>query len=188
MFLVSCYRNLHSLLVSGKSTFPLFRYSLVPNLTNCFVSISSLILVLFSLSPCLTLVIPYFIGQSLSPSHGKYSELLELGKKVAMHVAAAKPSYLDRTQIPMEAIEKEKGILTEQARAQGKTDAIIEKMMVGRMNKYYEDNCLLDQQYILAADDKVKVGQMIEKTSKAIGVPVVVDGFVHFVVGESHRE
>lgn len=105
-----------------------------------------------------------------------------------MHVAAAKPSYLDRTQIPMEAIEKEKGILTEQARAQGKTDAIIEKMMVGRMNKYYEDNCLLDQQYILAVDDKVKVGQMIEKTSKAIGVPVVVDGFVHFVVGESHRE
>ncbi len=76
----------------------------------------------------------------------------ELGKDIAMQVAAANPQYLDRTQVPASELEHEKEILTEQARNEGKPEKIIEKMVLGRINKYYKDVCLVDQEFIRDGD------------------------------------
>lgn len=76
----------------------------------------------------------------------------ELGKDVAMQVAAASPSYLDRTQVPEAELEHEKEVLAAEARNEGKPENIIEKMVLGRINKYYKEVCLLDQAYIRDGD------------------------------------
>ncbi|KAK9915866.1 hypothetical protein WJX75_005427 [Coccomyxa subellipsoidea] len=81
----------------------------------------------------------------------------ELGSKLAMHIVAARPLSLDRHSLPSEALEAEKAVLVEQARKSGKPANIIERMVAGRMHKFYEDSCLLDQKYVL--DETRKIGQ-----------------------------
>lgn len=76
----------------------------------------------------------------------------ELGKDIAMQVAAANPQYLDRTQVPEDVLNHEKEVLTEQAKNEGKPEKIIEKMVIGRLNKYYKEFCLVDQEYIKDSD------------------------------------
>ncbi|MDY6084721.1 MAG: translation elongation factor Ts [Dialister sp.] len=76
----------------------------------------------------------------------------ELGKNLAMQVAAANPSYLNRTEVPDSEIEHEKEVLAAEARNEGKPEQIIEKMVIGRINKYYKEVCLLDQEYIRDTD------------------------------------
>lgn len=79
----------------------------------------------------------------------------DVAKKVAMQVCASKPQYLDRTQISEETREHEKQILTQQALNEGKKPEIVEKMVIGRLNKYFEEICLVDQQFFLDPDKKV---------------------------------
>lgn len=100
----------------------------------------------------------------------------ELGKDVAMQVAAANPSYLDRTLVPAEELEHEKAVLSEQARNEGKPEQIIEKMVIGRINKYYKEVCLLDQDFIKDGDITVS------KLLKSKGAEVV--RFARFQLGE----
>lgn len=100
----------------------------------------------------------------------------ELGKDVAMQVAAANPSYLDRTQVPAAELEHEKEVLSEQARNEGKPENIIEKMVIGRINKYYKEVCLLDQEFIKDGD------LTISKLLKSKGAEVV--RFARFQLGE----
>lgn len=76
----------------------------------------------------------------------------ELGKDIAMQVAAANPSYLDRTQISQAEIDHEKEVLAVEARNEGKPENIIEKMVIGRINKYYKEVCLVDQEFIKDGD------------------------------------
>ena len=76
----------------------------------------------------------------------------ELGKDVAMQIAAANPQYLNRTEVPNSELEHEKEILTEQARNEGKPEKIIEKMVLGRINKFYKEVCLVDQEFIRDGD------------------------------------
>lgn len=76
----------------------------------------------------------------------------ELGKDIAMQVAAANPSYLDRTQVPSSELEHEKEVLAAEARNEGKPEKIIEKMVIGRINKYYKEVCLVDQEFIRDGD------------------------------------
>lgn len=76
----------------------------------------------------------------------------ELGKDIAMQVAAANPSYLDRTQVPRAEIDHEKEVLAVEARNEGKPENIIEKMVIGRINKYYKEVCLVDQEFIKDGD------------------------------------
>lgn len=76
----------------------------------------------------------------------------ELGKDIAMQVAAANPSYLDRTQISRDEIDHEKEVLAVEARNEGKPENIIEKMVIGRINKYYKEVCLVDQEFIKDGD------------------------------------
>jgi elongation factor Ts len=79
----------------------------------------------------------------------------EVAKDMAMHIAAQKPLYLDRTQVDQQTLEHEKHILTQQALAEGKPLNIVEKMIVGRLNKYLQDICLVDQGFVKDPDQKV---------------------------------
>lgn len=98
------------------------------------------------------------------------------GKQVAMHVAATSPASLSRDDLDPELLEREKQVLTEQARESGKPEEIIEKMIVGRINKYYAEVCLLEQTFVI--DGESKVG----KAAEAAGVDV--KAFARFGLGE----
>lgn len=83
----------------------------------------------------------------------------ELANKLAMHVVGALPKFLDASSVPEETLEAERQLLREQAARTGKPEAIIEKMVEGRLKKFYEEVCLLEQPYIM--DDKQKVNSSI---------------------------
>ena len=100
----------------------------------------------------------------------------ELGKNIAMQVAAANPSYLNRTEVPAAELEHEKEVLTEQARNEGKPESIIEKMILGRINKYYEEVCLVDQIYI--RDNKTSITKLLKANNAEIA------RFARFQLGE----
>ncbi len=115
-------------------------------------------------------------------SDGDTHQLDALGKQLAMHVAAASPQAISRDELDANDLEREKSILAEQARDSGKPDDIIEKMVEGRLRKYYEEVCLLEQTYVI--DGETKVGKAIEDASKEIGSTVALKGFVRFALGE----
>ena len=100
----------------------------------------------------------------------------ELGHDVAMHIAAANPGYLNREQVPTAELEHEKAVLTEQARNEGKPEKIIEKMVLGRIQKYYKEVCLVDQEFVKDPD------QTVGKLVAAAGASVTE--FTRFQLGE----
>jgi elongation factor Ts len=108
--------------------------------------------------------------------------LAGLGKQIAMHIAAAKPLSVSRDSLDPADVEKERNFLAEQARESGKPENIIEKMLEGRMRKFYEEVCLLDQTFVV--DGESKVGGVLEDAAKDAGSPVSVAGFRLFVLGE----
>lgn len=99
-----------------------------------------------------------------------------LAKDIAMHAAAANPKYIDRTQVPEEEVEHEKEVLKQQALNEGKPENIVEKMVVGRLNKFFEEICLVDQSFIKDPDQKVG------KYVAAKGAKVA--SFIRYEVGE----
>lgn len=109
-------------------------------------------------------------------------EFLVYSKDVAMHIAAMNPAYLKSDEVPADVLDKEKEILKNQAINEGKPEAIAEKMVIGRINKFYETNCLLDQKFV--KDDKITVGQYTEQTAKELGGSIEITGFVRFEKGE----
>jgi elongation factor Ts len=108
--------------------------------------------------------------------------LADLGKQLAMHVAAANPLYLDIPSVPPAALERERAVLREQARESGKPDAVAERMVEGRLRKFYEEVVLLEQ--IFVVDQESKIAKVIETAEKAAGAPIRVTGFVRFALGE----
>ena len=100
----------------------------------------------------------------------------ELGHDVAMHIAAANPGYLNREQVPTAELEHEKAVLTEQARNEGKPEKIIEKMVQGRIQKYYKEVCLVDQEFVKDPDQTV--GKLVAAAGAA------VTEFTRFQLGE----
>lgn len=100
----------------------------------------------------------------------------ELGKDIAMQVAAANPSYLERSQVSNEELEHEKEVLREQARNEGKPENVVEKMVMGRVNKYYKEVCLVDQPFI--KDGDLSVAKLLESK----GAEVI--RFSRFQLGE----
>ncbi len=109
-------------------------------------------------------------------------KLAELARQIAMHVAAANPSSVTVAELDPALIEREKAILSDQALASGKPAAIVEKMVEGRLRKYYEEVVLLEQVYVIDTEKKVK--DVIEAAGKDLGAPVELTGFVKFVLGE----
>ena len=106
----------------------------------------------------------------------------ELGRKLAMHVAAASPSWLSRDDVDAASIEREREILREQARSEGKPEQIVEKMVEGRMRKYFEEVCLLEQTYVI--DGESRVSAAVEAAATELEAPVSVAGFVRYQLGE----
>lgn len=115
-------------------------------------------------------------------STGDKAVLKELGKKIAMHIAASAPKFLDIADVDSASLEREKNVLKEQARASGKPEAIIEKMIDGRIRKFYEEVVLLEQPFIMDADKKVR--QIVADAEKQLGTPVRLAGFACYVLGD----
>ncbi|MGF1641855.1 MAG: translation elongation factor Ts [Rhodospirillales bacterium] len=115
-------------------------------------------------------------------SGGTVGALEALGKQLAMHVAAANPQAVSRDDVGADVLERERAILIEQARAAGKAEAIVEKMVQGRLSKFYEEICLLDQTFVV--DGETKVAEIVEAAAQDAGAPIRVRGFVRFALGE----
>ena len=115
-------------------------------------------------------------------STGDKQALTELGKKIAMHIAASSPLFLNIDSVDTASVEREKAIFAEQAKASGKPENIIEKMVEGRVRKYYDEVVLEEQAYIMDPDKKVK--QIIAEAANELGADVKLVNFVRFKLGE----
>jgi elongation factor Ts len=115
-------------------------------------------------------------------STGDKEALKAVGRQIAMHVAAAKPEFLDSASVDPEALERERNVLLEQAKESGKPADIAEKMVEGRIRKYYEEVCLVDQIFIMDGETKIK--DVVANAAKDAGAPVTLKGFVRFNLGE----
>ena len=115
-------------------------------------------------------------------SSGDKDKLLEFGKQVAMHVAATNPLALDQDSLDQDVVERERAVLTEQARESGKPDNVIEKMIEGRIRKFYQEVCLTAQTFVVDPDNTVeKAAKLAEKE---VGAPIKIAKFVRFALGE----
>ena len=110
------------------------------------------------------------------------AKLVEFGKKIAMHIAAANPISTDISSIDTAALERERAVVTEQAKNSGKPAEFIEKIVEGRIRKFYEEVVLLEQVYVI--DGKTRVKDVVESFAKEVGAPVKITGFIKFVLGE----
>ena len=113
---------------------------------------------------------------------GDKAKLADLGKQIAMHVAAAAPQSLSTDDLDPTAIDRERTVLVEQARDSGKPDNIIEKMVEGRLRKFYQEVVLLEQTFVI--DGETQVRKVVENAAKDVGSPVALSGFVRFQLGE----
>jgi len=115
-------------------------------------------------------------------STGDTAALEALGKKIAMHVAATSPLALSVDDLDPATVERERTILTEQALASGKPEAIVGKMVEGRIRKFYQESVLLDQTFVM--DGERSVGKVIEDEGKALGADIKMTGFARMALGE----
>jgi elongation factor Ts len=104
-----------------------------------------------------------------------------LGKNIAMQVAAANPSFVSRDDVPEDVTARERDVLTAQAKAEGKPDHILDKMVEGRLTKFFEEICLLDQPYI--RDDAKRVGELVTDTIAVLRENIKVKRFMRYQVG-----
>jgi elongation factor Ts len=139
-------------------------------------------------------IVASYVHNALAPHLGKIgvlvalestadaAKLQELGKQIAMHVAAARPEFLTIKDVDTKSLDRERNVLADQARASGKPEDIIAKMVEGRLRKYYEEVVLLEQIYVV--DGENRIGQVIEKAGKALGAPIKLTGFARYQLGE----
>lgn len=115
-------------------------------------------------------------------STGDKEKLLELGKKIAMHIAAANPQSATIEGLDPALLERERGVALEQAKNSGKPEQFIAKIVEGRIRKFYEEAVLLEQVYVIDGTSRVK--EVVENAAKEIGAPIEIKEFVKFVLGE----
>jgi elongation factor Ts len=139
-------------------------------------------------------VVAAYVHNAASPELGKIgvlvalkstadqTKLSALAKQLAMHVAAASPLAITPEHLSKDVVERERNVQWELAKQSGKPDNVIEKMMEGRMRKFYEDTVLLSQTFVI--DGETQVSKVLEKAAKEFGAPITVEGFVRFQVGE----
>lgn len=139
-------------------------------------------------------VVAGYVHNAMGPNLGKIGVLVALestgdkvklealGKQIAMHVAAAFPQYLNRESVDVVSMERERDVLRGQAQAEGKPSEIIEKMLEGRMRKYFEEVVLLEQVFVI--DAETKISKLLENASRDVGAPVALTGFLRFQLGE----
>lgn len=113
---------------------------------------------------------------------GKTDQFKEFARDIAMHIAAANPKYVRREEVPTEELDKEKEILKNQALNEGKPEKIVEKMVEGRINKYYEEYCLLEQSFIKDPDKTIST--LLNEKISTIGENISIRRFARFELGE----
>lgn len=120
---------------------------------------------------------------------GKIGVLVELtagdetiGKDISMQIAAAKPAYLKREEVPEYVLEHEKEVLRQQALNEGKPEKIVEKMIIGRLQKFYKENCLVDQEFIKDSDKTIS--QVMNEYGKQIGEKIDICRYTRYELGE----
>lgn len=112
----------------------------------------------------------------------KNEQFKEFARDVAMHIAAMSPRYVRREEVPQEELEKEKEILKAQALNEGKPEKIVEKMVEGRIGKYYEEFCLLEQPFV--KDPDKTIAQLLNEKISTIGENITIRRFVRYELGE----
>ena len=139
-------------------------------------------------------VVAAYVHNASSPELGKIgvlvalkssadkAKLSALAKQIAMHVAAASPLALSEAEMPKDVVDREYAIQKDLALQSGKPEAVVEKMMAGRMRKYFEETVLMYQTFVI--DGETQIAKVIEKASKDLGSPVEIAGFVRIQVGE----
>lgn len=115
-------------------------------------------------------------------STGDKTKLAEIGKQIAMHIAAARPQALRIEDLDSAVVEREKEVFKEQAKASGKPAEVIEKMIEGRIRKFYEEIVLMNQTFV--RDDKLKIADVIANAKTQVGAPVELKSYVRFELGE----
>jgi elongation factor Ts len=115
-------------------------------------------------------------------SAGKSDELKAIGRMVAMHVASSNPQAVDASGLDAATIEREKTVLADKAKAQGKPANVVEKIVESGLKTFYKEVCLLDQPFIF--DDKKSVAQALKESEGKTGAPVKIAGFVRYALGE----
>lgn len=119
---------------------------------------------------------------ALKAEGGDQEKLEQFGKQVAMHVAAARPEAMKREQVPTERLDRERQVLIDQAVASGKPTEIAEKMVEGRIRKFYEEIVLPEQIFVI--DGKAKVSEAAKEAEKEVGAPIELIDFRYLVLGE----
>ena len=113
---------------------------------------------------------------------GRNEDFQALVRDIALHIAALSPQYVRREEVPMETLEKEKEIERVKLREQKKPEAMIEKILTGKMEKYFETVCLVDQPFV--KDDKKKVHEVVTEAVAKIGENISIRRFTRYQVGE----
>lgn len=139
-------------------------------------------------------IVASYVHNAVAPGMGKIGVLVAietegdigkaeaLGKQIAMHVAAARPEALTTADVDAAKLDRERALYREQAAASGKPADVVEKMVEGRVRKYYEEVVLMEQLFVV--DGKTKISQVIADAAKTIGAPVKLNGFVSYRLGE----
>jgi elongation factor Ts len=117
-------------------------------------------------------------------SAGKTDELAALGRQLAMHVAAANPLALDPARLSADLIKREKDVLADKYRQQGKLENVIEKIVDSGLKTYYKEVCLLEQASIHADHNGKSWAQVLKEVEGKVGAPVKITGFVRYALGE----
>ncbi|MBX3060470.1 MAG: translation elongation factor Ts [Anaerolineae bacterium] len=114
---------------------------------------------------------------------GRNEEFRNLAHDLALHIAAMGPRYLTREEVPQAELDRELDVLRAQAKAEGKPDNIVEKIVQGRLTKFYEEFCLLEQPFV--KDDSVKISDMITDVIRKTGENIIIRRFARYELGES---
>ena len=117
-----------------------------------------------------------------SNSAGTADELKAFGRMVAMHVASANPQAIEASGLDATTVERERNVLAEKFKAQGKPANVIEKIVESGLKTFYKEVCLLDQGFIF--DDKKSVAQAVKEAESKVGAPIKITGFVRYALGE----
>jgi len=115
-------------------------------------------------------------------STGDKEKLMELGKKLAMHIAATNPEALDRDSIDKDLVARERAVYVDKAEKSGKPENIVEKIVEGSLRKFYEQVVLLDQTFVV--DGENKISKVLENAEKDLGTPVKISQFIRYELGE----
>lgn len=139
-------------------------------------------------------VIASYVHGAVAPNQGKIGVLIglqsvgdagklaEFGKQLAMHIAAANPQWVSQEEVDTDAVDREREVLADQAREAGKPEEIVQKMVDGRLRKYYEEVCLMDQTFVI--DGETKISKAVEAAAGDAGAPIKIVGFARFQLGE----